>query len=132
MRHDPPAREFLEADARDKTRPMKQPTLDVETLRVLVDCRTRRAHQHARREPIRERLLGGGIAVRFAPEFEPDNIVGAPLVKLILARGADQIVRRRDHASRFTYDFAIVKQRAEGLDTFAGLTYLSCSPASTA
>src|ERR1700720_2738165 len=111
---------------------MHQLPLDVETLRVLIDCRTRRAHQYPSCEPIRERLLSDTIAVRLAPQFEPHNIVGAPLVQLILACGADQIVRRRDHARRFTDDFAIVKQRAEGLDTFASLTHLSCSPASTA
>src|ERR1035437_10411128 len=58
MRHDAPAIEFLEPNSRDKSPAMKQPALDVESLRVLINLRPRGPLDHARRHQLREGFFG--------------------------------------------------------------------------
>ena len=129
VRQDAPGNEFLEPNSRDKSGAMQQTALEVESLRVLIDGRTRRAHEDARRQPLGERLFRCGVTVRVAAEFEPHDVVRTAFVELLLARGADQIVRRRDDARRFAGDSAVVQQRAERLDPFAEHAHFSASPA---
>ncbi len=126
VRQNASAIEFLEPHARDKSGAMQQPALDVEGLRVLKDRGTRRPLEDARRNPVRERFLGGAVAICLAREFEPHDVVRTAFVKLILTRGADQIVRRRHDVRRIADNLAVVHQCAERLDSFAEFAHFSC------
>jgi hypothetical protein len=90
----------------------------------------RRMVEDARSQPLRESFLRGDVAVGFATEFEPHNVVGTPLVELILTRGADQIVRGRHHTRWIANNFAIVHQRTKRLDPFVEPAHFNASPAS--
>src|ERR1700689_3203086 len=70
-------------------------------------------------QPIRQRLFRRAVAIGFAREFEPHDVVRTAFVQLILARGADQIVRRRDDACRLPGQLPVVHQRAKRLDPLA-------------
>ncbi len=130
MRQDAAAIESLEPHARDVSRPMQQPTLEVKGLRVLKNSRTRRPLEYAPRAPLRERLLRCDVSVGLAPEFEAHDVVRTALVELILTRGADEVVRGSHHARWIADNFVIVHQRAERLDPFAEPAHFNASPAS--
>src|SRR5208337_2613551 len=109
---------------------MKQPPLEVESLRILINRRSRRALDDARRQPLREGFFRRAVTIRFPAKFEPHDVVRTAFVQLFLTRGADQIVRRRHDARRFAGNLTIIDQRAKWLDALDERAHFSASPAS--
>jgi len=75
---------------------------------------------HARGDPLAKRVRGAGVPVvrlviarLVAREFEPDRVVWAGVVELLLERGVDHIVRRRDHIGERAHAPEVVPKPAK-------------------
>ena len=87
---------------------MQQPSLEVEGLPIVIDCRTGRPLEDLSDQPLRECSFRRAVTIRLASEFEPHDVKRTAIVQLILTRGADQIVWRRHYQRRIADNFAVV------------------------
>src|SRR5271154_3332522 len=122
VRQDAPLIEFLEPHARDESRSMQQPALEVEGLPIVIDSRAGRPLEDLSDQPLCECSFCRAVTIRLAPEFEPHDVVRTAIVQLILTRRSDQIVRWRYYQRRIADDLAVVYQRAKRLDPLSQST----------